>query len=1469
MASIGQARIDIVADASGFGSTASKEVTKALDGVADDAAKVFDGIEADATGAFDAVGAAASDAASDVTKSFDSAAGGAGRAGDESARGFRRGMDEISRAAAKAASDAASEMDSSAKKSEGAWAGFASSVKGHISSAADSFKTMGSAAAGWASTHKAEAGIALGAIGGLAAATVGYASEAEQSYGAVASIFGDHADKIVKASKGAADAVGLSGNEYRELATVTGAMLKNMGMPMEEVTSRTQGLVEVGADLAATYGGSTKDAMEAVGSLLRGETDPIERYGISIKQADINARLAAEGLDKLEGEAGKQAKANVLLTMLTEQAGGAMGQFAREADTAAGKQERARARMQDMREEIGTNLLPVYGSLMEIGGKVAAIIGRHPKIFIAVAGAIATFAGAVLVLGTVAPIFTAISVAAGAAGLSMWGYVAAQAAAIAPALLVVAVIGAIVGAFVLLWKRSETFRDFWTGLWETVKGSVSGAVDWIKDAWGGISALLFEGDYTGVLSRMFGIEEDSAIIDRILTIRDTLLAIPDAISGVTDILFKGDFTGGIFGLSEDSKIVDVLFNIREMALEVWDAFKDLGSAVADAGWDVLVAVFESVVEVGSAVWDAIVQIGSAVWDLVQALAPVLLPILKVVGAIIGGVVVGAVLLLMGALKALAGFFKILATAISWVAENVLVPLIGVVSEVVSWLVDRFAGAVSWLAEVVPLAFEKVSEAFGAVWSFIQSAWESVGRPVFDAIVTAGKWMFAILATVVLAPLLIAWNLLSAGIKFAWETLIKPAWDALAAAATWLWETVLLPVFGFISSAWNALGAAIRWVWDNVIKVAWDLLAAGLTWLYQTVVLFYVDLIKRAWDGLGAMVMWVWENVIKKAWDALSAGLTWLWEKVVRPVLGWISDRWAEMGNALHSVWEWISDKVFGALGRGLDKVKEAFQVAVDAITRIWDGVKKAAAGPVKFVIDTVWNGGILKAWNAVAGLVGLDPQDNITHDLGGYWTGGIVPGARSVGRDNMRFISEDGSAAIGLAGGEGIAHQHVVDAFGKKNWLALNKKAARSGPSAVEGFLGGFAGGGIVPSIVGLVNRFFPGMTITSTHRNTADLHGQGKAVDFSNGGNAGTPEMKAAARFFYDNYAPMLAELIHWPLAGWQNVDEGRPYDFGAGTNSEHRNHVHVAAHSPLPEPGSPIAPIASGGGGGFFQSVVDVVKGLWDSAIGGVGEWTEGGGHIAALPGAFLKKAGSMAWDFVKEKAESIGGWFSGDGGSATQWASVASEALRRHGYGDEHLDRTLKQIQIESTGDPSAMNLTDSNARRGTPSKGLLQVIDPTYRRIRARYASAFAGLPDDIWDPLTNVTAGVGAVRADWGGPGARWPTKDGYHKGGLMGDGDGWFHKTALEPEMILSPTQTEAFIDWMRAGIPESGDVASRFAGEVVDLLGAGEARTYPVRDERGGGGSTRIVQVTQNIYGSDSASDSAGRIIDLLDRWN
>ncbi|MEU2439940.1 transglycosylase SLT domain-containing protein [Streptomyces rubradiris] len=59
--------------------------------------------------------------------------------------------------------------------------------------------------------------------------------------------------------------------------------------------------------------------------------------------------------------------------------------------------------------------------------------------------------------------------------------------------------------------------------------------------------------------------------------------------------------------------------------------------------------------------------------------------------------------------------------------------------------------------------------------------------------------------------------------------------------------------------------------------------------------------------------------------------------------------------------------------------------------------------------------------------------------------------------------------------------------------------------------------------------------------------------------------------------------------------------------------------------------------------------------------------------------------------------------------------------------------RNIIRESSGNPAAINLWDSNAAKGIPSKGLLQVIDPTFN------AYHVDGTSFDIYDPVANITA----------------------------------------------------------------------------------------------------------------------------------
>lgn len=1056
----------------------------------------------------------------------------------------------------------------------------------------DSASRMGSSIAEAAEKYKVHATVALGAIAALGKGAMDYASEAEQSYGAVESIFGAHADAITAKSKEAAEAVGLSGREYRELSSLTGAMLKNMGMPMDEVTGKTQELVAVASDLSATFGGSTKDAIEAVNALLRGEADPIERYGVSIKKTDVNARLAAKGLGDLEGAALKQAEAQELLGMLMEQTADAQGQFARETDTAAHKQQVATAKMNDAREVIGTALLPVMADLMDMGARIAEVIGEHPRLFLAIAGAVGTLAAGVVALGTIAPIFTAVSAAATAAGTSMWGYVAAQTAAIAPIAAVVAGVGVLAAGLTYFFTQTETGRQAWASFTEALA----------------------------------------------------------------------------------------------------------------AGWQWLQGVL------------------------------------------------------------VAGF------------------------EVVR-------GAFAAVGSALVVAWNAMAAGFQAGWAVVSS--------VFDAFITAGQWLVTILTTVVLTPLVLAWEALAWAVQGAWVNVIKPTWDALAAGAQWLWSTVLMPTFTLISAGWNALGLGIQWVSDSVIRPVWDALGAAANWLWAGVLQPVFGFISAGWQALGDGLRWVYDSIIQPVWNAFGAGLTWLHDNVVAPVTSWIGDKWSRMGDGFNVVKNFVVDTVFGGFQRGLDTLRGWVGTTADAMGRLWDGIKEKFAKPINFVINFVYNDGIKKVFDAVAEKVGLDARLPAIPNIGNYARGGILPGY-TPGRDPYTFVEPRTGMSIGLSGGEAILRPEATRALGPQWVDNINRAARYGGRQGVERtlmqshfatggivHLGNFANGGftnlagalsaIQESHAKFVARFFPGMfSLTSASRSEpGSMHDYSRAAATDWQAKDGqyqtqmpTPASKALARAIATNF-PTTMQLIHWPEDGWTNLYAGNPHNYGAATNAQHGNHVHWGTNSPLRFDGDDIVlddvPAA---GGGMHFSPLGFFDGLWDRIIGKLPSFDlTGFGDLAQVPGAALKTLGGWVKDWALETLKEWGNKFLNMVGlgkrPASEWSDMAMEALKRMGYGPEHLDAMLKQIQIESGGDPNAVNNWDSNAAKGTPSGGLLQVIEPTYQDVRRRYPEAFEGLPDDRMHPMTNLVAGVGAVKRDWGGPAGRWPTTGGYASGGVL------------------------------------------------------------------------------------------------------
>lgn len=119
---------------------------------------------------------------------------------------------------------------------------------------------------------------------------------------------------------------------------------------------------------------------------------------------------------------------------------------------------------------------------------------------------------------------------------------------------------------------------------------------------------------------------------------------------------------------------------------------------------------------------------------------------------------------------------------------------------------------------------------------------------------------------------------------------------------------------------------------------------------------------------------------------------------------------------------------------------------------------------------------------------------------------------------------------------------------------------------------------------------------------------------------------------------------------------------------------------------------------------------------------------------------------------------------GGGVQQWLPVVLQALGMVGQPASLAQTVLRRMNQESGGNPAAINNWDVNAKNGTPSKGLMQVIDPTFR------ANAYPGYSSNIYDPLSNILASMEYAIRHYGSLSAAYNKAGGYANGGTTPTG---------------------------------------------------------------------------------------------------
>jgi hypothetical protein len=199
-----------------------------------------------------------------------------------------------------------------------------------------------------------------------------------------------------------------------------------------------------------------------MGSAFRGEFDPLERYGVTLTMNQVNAELAARGQDKLGGAALESAKKQAIMDLIMKQSTDSAGNFAREADTASGAQQRATAAWDDAQSTLGEALLPAIKTLSEFVKDASKWISENSGFVGTMAAVLGTLAGAIVVASGVMTVLN-IVMAANPIGL---------------VIIAVGALIAIIVALSLNWDKVVKFlSDSWNGVmrwWSDGMGKIGG-----------------------------------------------------------------------------------------------------------------------------------------------------------------------------------------------------------------------------------------------------------------------------------------------------------------------------------------------------------------------------------------------------------------------------------------------------------------------------------------------------------------------------------------------------------------------------------------------------------------------------------------------------------------------------------------------------------------------------------------------------------------------------------------------------------------------------------------------------------------------------------------------------------------------------------------------------------------------------------------------------------------------------------
>lgn len=554
------------------------------------------------------------------------------------------------------------------------------------------------------------------------------------------------------------------------------------------------------------------------------------------------------------------------------------------------------------------------------------------------------------------------------------------------------------------------------------------------------------------------------------------------------------------------------------------------------------------------------------------------------------------------------------------------------------------------------------------------------------------------------------------------------WIGSAFAATWrVMTSAIGPVehaFGNLEHAGGNVEHALGNVEHAIGNVVTVLKYAGA--IVATVIAVPFVLAFKAAE-LAATALY--EHGIKQSFTAIASMFHWVYDTAVQPVIGFIKDEihgWAIVAN-------WLHDSVIQPVG---EKIGAVFHWIYD--------------NAVKPVVANISDG--IHAWGATFSWV----HDAIIKPVGDK-IGQAMDGVKDVFKSAVDWVETQWGRIENILK---VPTKFIVDVVYNNAILPVwNDIAGVFGLSKISpvdvskwsgGGIAGYSGGGVAQG-----PQVLPGYAPGRDTEHALLSKGEGIAV----------PELVQAI-------GPSNFMALNHAYSGGRKPGGGPAYS-GGGIFGDIGDAIGDAATGNISglvgsawsglKDSALLAKIAANPAGSLHD-LFSKAEGLAGTTPGDPSTWRD----------ALIKTPGK----FVSAAIDKVTSWFTSHLNGSVGTAFVPSADLMRMilqaeqitGVGPSWTPGIATIIGRESSGNRLAINRTDSNAQAGDPSRGLMQTINSTFESYRDK------SLPDDIYDGLANIVAGINYIKARYGDIGnvqqanPAMPPK-GYAGGGISGEDD--------------------------------------------------------------------------------------------------